>query len=115
MLIGATNWLFSCTRLTACKHGVPQRALVMRYAAGNAYTASNSLGVRDPEMTMAELQWCMIKIRFPEAQRPIAVARACTMYQDTDGMQMVRWGNKLDMQRVRSSSPCEVLWCLSPL
>ena len=48
------------------------RALVMRYAAGNAYTASNSLGVWDPEMTMAEFHWCMIKVRFPEVQRPIA-------------------------------------------
>ena len=45
------------------------RALVMRYAARNAYTASNSLGVRDPEMTRAEFQWCMIKGQFPEVQR----------------------------------------------
>ena len=48
------------------------RAPVMQYAAGNAYTASNSLGVRVPEMTMAEFQWCMIKARFPGLQRPIA-------------------------------------------
>ena len=33
------------------------RALVMRYAAVNAYTASNVLGVRQPSLTLGEFQW----------------------------------------------------------
>ena len=48
------------------------RALVMRYAAGNAYTALKCLGVRDPDMTMAQFQWAIIKARIPEVQRPLA-------------------------------------------
>ena len=48
------------------------RALVMRYAAGKAYTASKCLGVRDPDMTMAQLQWAIIKAQFPDVERPLS-------------------------------------------
>ena len=48
------------------------RALVMRYAAGTAYAASNCLGVRDPDTTMAQFQWAVIKARFPDVERPLS-------------------------------------------
>ena len=48
------------------------RAVVMRYVAGNAYTASNCLRVRDPDMTMAQFQWAIIKAQFPDVQWPLA-------------------------------------------
>ena len=47
------------------------RALVMRYAAVNAYTASNVLGVRQPSLTLGEFQWLTIKAVFPDIERPI--------------------------------------------
>ena len=40
--------------------------------AGHAYTASKCLGVRDPDMTMAQFQWAIIKAQFPDLQRPLS-------------------------------------------
>ena len=47
------------------------RALVMRYAAVNAYTAANCLGVRQPSLTLGEFQWLTIKAVFPDIEQPI--------------------------------------------
>ena len=94
------------------------RAPVMRYAAGNAYTASKCLGVRDPDMTMARFQWAIIKAQFPDVERPLSnvvhVPVQCALgFAVARAVQMVQRRNQLALQRVRGGTPCEVLWFLS--
>ena len=47
------------------------RALVMRCAMVNAYTAANCLGVRQPSLTLGEFQWLAIKAMFPDIEQPM--------------------------------------------
>ena len=79
------------------------RTLVMCYAAVNAHTPSNLLGVRQTSLTLVEFQWLTIKAVFPDVGRPIGGVVHVPVHCDTVRMRCKHCGNETNwMCRVRS-------------
>ena len=86
------------------------RALVMRYAAVNAYTASNVLGVRQPSLTLGDFQWLTSKAVFPDIERPTGGVVHVPVQCNKVRMRCKQCGGETNwMCRVRRPSPREVL------